>query len=393
MRYILHIDLNAFFASVEELLNPKLKTKPIAVGGSTSRAAVVSSANYIARKYGVKAAMPIFKARKLCPELAVVSHHFDEYEKYSNIFINFVSTKLTNNIEIMSIDECFADITHLCKTPNEAIKIARRFQQKLKDYTGLKCSIGVSYNKFLAKMASDFRKPYGITAIFTKNDIQQYIWPLPIEDMFLIGKSSSAKLKKYKIQKIKDIADKNNVDILKKVLVNQWIVHFQNANGIGDDQLDHSRNIPKSLSNSQTFLTDTNNLDEINLKIEELTKSMISRMDCYGLVGKKLSVYVKYPDFKMVTKNYSSAKSLSDYYEIVKILKNMYVDNFQNDTIRLIGVGISQLHFNKQPNSMLFDNYVENNKIIEDQYQIIKKNINDEFKLDIIDLASKKLNH
>ena len=173
MRYILHIDLNAFFASVEELLNPKLKTKPIAVGGSTSRAAVVSSANYIARKYGVKAAMPIFKARKLCPELAVVSHHFDEYEKYSNIFINFVSTKLTNNIEIMSIDECFADITHLCKTPNEAIKIARRFQQKLKDYTGLKCSIGVSYNKFLAKMASDFKKPYGITAIFTKNEFKK----------------------------------------------------------------------------------------------------------------------------------------------------------------------------------------------------------------------------
>lgn len=393
MRYILHIDLNAFFASVEELLNPKLKTKPIAVGGATSRAAVVSSANYIARKYGVKAAMPIFKAKKLCPELVVVNHHFDEYEKYSNIFINFVSTKLTNNIEIMSIDECFADITHLCKTPSEAIKIAKRFQQKLRDNTGLKCSIGVSYNKFLAKMASDFRKPYGITAIFTKNDIQQYIWPLPIEDMFLIGKSSSSKLKKYKIQKIKDIANKNNVDHLKKVLVNQWILHFQNANGIGDDQLDHSRNIPKSLSNSQTFLTDTNNLDEINLKIEELTKSMVSRMDYYGLVGQRLSIYVKFPDFKIVTKNYSSLKSLSDYYEIVKILKNMYVDNFQNATIRLIGVGISQLHFNKQPNSMLFDNYVENNKIIEDQYQIIKKNINDEFKLDIIDLASKKLNH
>ena len=393
MQYILHIDLNAFFASVEELLNPKLKTKPIAVGGATSRAAVVSSANYIARKYGVKAAMPIFKARKLCPELVVVNHHFDEYEKYSDIFINFVLTKLTNNIEIMSIDECYADITHLCKTVNEAIKVARRFQQKLKNQTGLKCSIGVSYNKFLSKMASDIRKPNGITAIFTENDIKQYIWPLPVEDMFLIGKSSSSKLIKNNIKKIKDIADKKNVDILKKVLHNQWIFYFQNANGIGDDQLDHSHNMPKSLSNSQTFLTDTSNLDEINLKIEELTKSMVNRMKHYSLVGKRLSLYVKYPNFTTSTKNYSSTKSLSDYYEIVRILKNMYVDNFQNVTIRLIGVGISQLHLNKQPNSMLFDNYVENNKIIEDQYQIIKENINDEFKLDIIDIASKKLKH
>ncbi|MBP5256773.1 MAG: DNA polymerase IV [Mycoplasma sp.] len=391
MRYILHIDLNAFFASVEEILNPKLKFKPIVVGGKTSRASVVSCANYNARKFGVKGGMPIYKAKKLCRELIVVSHHFDEYEKYSNIFIDFISQKLTNNIEIMSIDECFVDITHLCSNSKEAFNIAKTIQKRIYNSIGLKCSIGISYNKFLAKMASNFRKPYGITSIFNKKDIEQYIWPLPIEDMFLIGASSSKKLRKYKISIIKDITDKKNIDILKKVFHNQWEIHFCHANGEGNDQLDYSHNIPKSLSNSETFLTDTNNLDEINLKIEELTKSMISRMNYYDLVGRRLSITVKFPDFRVTTKNYSSPKLLSDYFEIVGILKNLYIDNFQNVTIRLIGVGISQLKHNMKPNSMIFDDYIEDDKIIKDQYQIIKKNINDKFKLDIIDIASKKL--
>ncbi len=392
MKYILHIDLNAFFASVEELLNPKLKSKPLAVAGKTSRASIVSSANYIARQFGVKAAMPIFKAKKLCRNLIVVNHHFYEYEKYSNLFIDFICQKLTNNIEIMSIDECFADVTHLCKTPSEAINVAKIIQRKLLHQIGLKCSIGVSYNKFLAKMASDLRKPYGITSIFSKKDIEQYIWPLPVEDMFLVGAASSKKLKDYQIKTIRDIANEKNVDILKNVFQNQWEVYFLHANGIGDDELDHSHNIPKSLSNSETFLTDTNNLDEIYLKIEELTKLMVDRMNSYDLVGRRLSLSIKYPDFKVTTKNYSSPKLLSDYFEIVQILKNLYVDNFQNATIRLIGVGISQLQFNKKLNTMIFDDYVEEDKIVEDQYQIIKKDINDKFKLDIIDIASKKLN-
>ena len=391
MRYILHIDLNAFFASVEEILNPKLKTKPIVVGGKTSRASVVSCPNYNARKFGIKGGMPIYKAKKLCRDLIVVNHHFQEYEKYSNIFIDFISQKLTNNIETMSIDECFADVTHLCSTPKEAINIAKIIQRRIYNSIGLKCSIGVSYNKFLAKMASDLKKPYGITSIFNKRDIEQYIWPLSIEDMFLVGASSSIKLRKYKITTIKDIANKKNIDILKKVFHNQWEIHFCHANGEGDDQLDYSHNIPKSLSNSETFLTDTNNIDEINLKIEELTKLMINRMNYYDLVGQRLSITVKFPDFRLTSKSYSSPKLLSDYFEIVEILKNLYNDNFQNSTIRLIGVAISQLKHNRKVNSMIFDDYIDDDKIIEDQYQIIKKDINDKFKLDIIDIASRKL--
>ena len=391
MRYILHIDMNAFFASVEEILNPKLKNLPIAVGGRTSRASVIASANYIARKYGVKAAMPNFKAKKLCPNLVIVNHHFDEYEKYSNKFINYICHKLTNNIEVMSIDECFADITQKCKSPQDAINWAKMIQRLLYKDIGLKCSIGVSYNKFLAKMGSDIRKPYGITPIFSKQDIEKYIWPLPIEDMFLIGASSSKKLRKFGINTIKDLADGKNNEILERVLDKNWNVHYLHANGIGNDKLDHSYNVPKSLSNSETLLSDTNNIDEINNKIEELTKSMLFRMNSYDLAGRRLSVYVKYPDFTTSTKNYTSPKLLDDYYQIVQILKNMYYDNFVNKTIRLIGVGISMLRTKTELNTMIFDDYIESKKIIEDEYQNIKRHINNLFELDIIDIASKKL--
>lgn len=209
--------------------------------------------------------------------------------------------------------------------------------------------------------------------------------------MFLIGASSSKKLRKFKIDTIRDLADKNNNKILKQILGRHWSVHHLHAHGIGDDELDHSYNVPKSLSNSETLLLDTNNIDEVNTKIEELTKSMLFRMNSYNLAGRRLSVYVKYPDFTTSTKNYTLPSMLDDYYQIVQILKNMYYDNFANKTIRLIGVGISMLQPKIQMNTMIFDNYVESEKIIEDECENIKRKINELFQLDIIDIASKKL--
>ena len=391
MRYILHIDMNAFFASVEEILNPKLKNLPIAVGGRTSRASVIASPNYIARKYGVKAAMPNFKAKKLCPNLIIVNNHFNEYEKYSNMFISYICQKLTNNIEVMSIDECFADITHKCKNQHDAINLAKKIQRLIYKDIGLKCSIGVSYNKFLAKMGSDIHKPYGITSIFTKKDIEKYIWPLPIEDMFLIGASSSKKLHKFGINTIKDLANKKNNKVLERVLDKNWNVHYLHANGIGNDKLDHSYNLPKSLSNSETLLLDTNNIDEINTKIEELTKSVVFRMNSYDLVGRRLSLFVKYPDFTTSTKNYTSSKLLDDYYQIVQILKNIYYYNFSNKTISLIFIGISMLRSKNEFNTMIFDDYIDSKKTNNDEYENIKRHINNLFELNIIDIASKRL--
>jgi DNA polymerase-4 len=156
--------MNAFFASVEELQNPNYIGKPIAVGGKTGRA-VISSANYVARAYGVKAAMPNFMAQKLCKQLIIVNANFNLYQEYFEKFINLICEKFTNKVEIASIDECYVDITSLVTVKRSPVTIAQLIQQSIKKNTGLKSSIGVANNKFLAKMASDYKKPMGITTI------------------------------------------------------------------------------------------------------------------------------------------------------------------------------------------------------------------------------------
>ena len=142
MKFILHVDMNAFFASVEEALNPKLRGKPIAVCGKTTRS-VVAAANYEARKYGVRAAMPVFMAKRNCPSLILVMHTFEAYEEYSHKFISLIREKITNQVEIMSIDACLVDITHLCKNHYDAINIAKKIQSLIKRNIGLPCRIGV----------------------------------------------------------------------------------------------------------------------------------------------------------------------------------------------------------------------------------------------------------
>jgi DNA polymerase-4 len=164
MKYILHVDMNSFFASVEELQDPSYRNKPIAVSGHTARS-VIASANYIARAKGVKAAMPVFMAQRLCPGLIIALPHFNLYHEYSERFMQLISEKFTNNIEIGSIDECYVDITSLVNRKQDPVEIAMRVQKTILKDIGLKCSIGVANNKFLAKMASDYKKPLGITTM------------------------------------------------------------------------------------------------------------------------------------------------------------------------------------------------------------------------------------
>jgi DNA polymerase-4 len=165
MKFILHVDMNAFFASVEELQNPKYINKPIAVSGKTKRS-VIASANYIARTKGIRAAMPVYQALNLCKDLIIVIPHFHLYHKYSDKFHQIIEEKFTTKIERCSIDECYVDISDLAKTKQEAINVAKKIQQAILNLTKLKSSIGISQNKFLAKMASDFKKPMGISTCF-----------------------------------------------------------------------------------------------------------------------------------------------------------------------------------------------------------------------------------
>jgi DNA polymerase-4 len=168
MKHILHIDINSFFASVEELLNPHYANHPIIVAGRTKRS-VVSSANYLARSYGVKAAMPLHLALRLCPNAIIARPHFDVYRNYADKFFNIIAVDFTNRIEVSSIDECYVDITHLIKEHITPYQIAKKIQNTILSKIKLRCSIGIGPNKFLAKMGSDYKKPFGITSIYQED--------------------------------------------------------------------------------------------------------------------------------------------------------------------------------------------------------------------------------
>ena len=158
-KVIVHIDLNAFFASVEEVKNPSLKNKPVGIGGHGKRG-VISTANYVARKYGVHSAMPVSQALKLCPNLILVQESYDDYIKYSNAFFSMIRKYLGDKIEIASIDECYVDFTDYKDKCTDPISYLKEMQKDVYNTLGLGCSIGLSYNKFLAKMASDLKKPH-----------------------------------------------------------------------------------------------------------------------------------------------------------------------------------------------------------------------------------------
>ena len=169
-RIILHIDMNAYFASVAQIADPRLKGKPVAVGGKSSRS-IITTASYEARRYGVKSAMPVFMAKELCPDLIIVNSDFSLYEKYTRLFVEIIK-RYSIKIEMASIDECYVDMSEELINNPEPMKVVEDIQDKIFNELGLPCSIGVAPNKFLAKMASDMKKPLGIT-VLRKRDVEK----------------------------------------------------------------------------------------------------------------------------------------------------------------------------------------------------------------------------
>ncbi|GHU49474.1 hypothetical protein FACS189459_1060 [Bacilli bacterium] len=215
MKHILHIDMDAFFASVEAAKNPSIKNKPFIVTW-IGKHSVVSSGNYLARSYGVKSGMPVYMAQLLCKNLLLVPLDFESYKEYHTKFIEIIKQKITRKIEVASIDECYVDISDNIKTKNEAMRLAYRIQKLIEEGLNITCSIGVSNNKFLAKMGSDFKKPNGLTKLYT-TDVEKKLWPLPVKKMYMVGESSSALLEQNRIFTIGDIIKEQNETIIKEI--------------------------------------------------------------------------------------------------------------------------------------------------------------------------------
>lgn len=332
----LHIDLDAFYASVEELDNPKLKGKPMVVGGQSQRG-IITTANYEARAYGLHSAMPIFKAVKLCPNVIVVPVRHNRYEEMSKEVFNILKN-FSNRIEQMSIDEGCLDISHIENI--NPLNLAQNIQNEVYKKTKLTVSIGISYNKFLAKMASDWNKPKGIK-IITKEMIPNILLDLPINKIAGIGKKSEEKLHKLGIYKVKELMNLNR-EILEYHFGKLGLVIYDRIRGIDNREIETSRT-RKSLGIERTFSNDIDNIQDIRNKIMDFSKDLSKDLQNRKIVGKTISIKIKFNDFKVITRSITLESHRNDFNEIYHNA-NFLLDNIKiNKPIRLLGLTMSNL--------------------------------------------------
>ncbi|MBR3891723.1 MAG: DNA polymerase IV [Bacilli bacterium] len=345
-RVIVHIDLNAFFASVEEIKNPLLKNKPIAVGGK-GRRGVVSTANYVARKYGVHSAMPISQALKLCPQLIIVEGNHEDYYRYSNEFFKLIRSYLGDKIEVASIDECYVDFSDYKAKCNDPILHLKTMQKEVSEKLGLGCSVGVSYNKFLAKMASDLKKPMGFTVIRNK-DVSSLIWPLPIADMYGVGKKTAPRLIELGIKTIGDLANYDDRYTLKAVLGKNYIFYKENANGIDNSEVIYQKVDAKSIGNSTTYEKDLEDESEIRMALKALSKSVSESVISQNMLGFTVSITIRYTDFYTITRSVTLKEPICNDEEIYMKAVSLFEKNYDNRPVRLLGVTLSSLKEKKE---------------------------------------------
>lgn len=338
----MHIDLNAFFATCEVLADPSLKGKPVIVGHE-GRSGIVSTCSYEARAFGVHSGQPTFQALKLCPQAIIVPPHFSLYEVYSRSFFSYVKTYSTI-IEEASIDECYVDMTKAMEKVTDPVAYLRDMQFKLKEQTGLSCSIGIAPTKWLAKMASDLHKPMGLT-IIRRREIPSIIYPLPIESFWGIGKKTAPALRSLGIMTIGDLAKQCEADdpSLMRVLgrfyqtVKDWV------SGRGDDVVSTEPWDPKSVGVSHTLMRDCEGLSEILPALKEICAEVSRRAKKEGKVGKGMTLHVKDTSFKTHSKTYTFSELTDDEETLFQVACKLYAQNYDAMTVRLIGVTLEKL--------------------------------------------------
>ncbi len=341
-RVIVHIDLNAFFVRAEEIRDPSLENKPVAIG-HLGRGGVVSTCSYEARKYGVSSAMPMNKAVKLCPNLIIVPPDYRFYITLSHQFKNFIRS-ITPKVESASIDELFADFTDVIKGKKNVISYFKSIQLELFEKTGLKCSIGVGPTKFLAKMGSDYQKPMGIT-IIRRKDIKNILYPLPIKDMFGVGKKTAPRLESIGVKTIGDLANRlNSDDEITLNLLGKFAEELKLwVNGYGSDEIYLEYDSPKSIGNSTTLKSDTNQFEIIKQTYAMLAEEVSMRAKKEQMIGNTIQIMVKDPNYQARNKSITFDKLTNDSKDILNMALKLYEHNFLDLTVRAVGVTLQNL--------------------------------------------------
>ncbi len=337
VRKILHIDMDAFYASVEQKDNPELKGKPIAVGGSRERG-VVAAASYEARKYGVRSAMPSVTAAKRCPNLIFVKPRFPRYSEISRQ-IRDIFFEYTDLVEPLSLDEAYLDVTENKRGIKYAVQIATEVRKRIYDATGLTASAGISYNKFLAKTASDINKPNGQFVILPE-EADAFLLKFPIHKFFGIGKVTAEKMKQAGIFTGADLRKKSLEDLTLRY-GKSGAYYYDICRGIDHREVKPDR-ARKSISVENTFDHDLHTLDEVYEQLDQLAVELLRRYQKQGKHGKTLTAKVKFGDFQQITRSHTREMQISNLDEIREMSKGLIDENLlRPEGIRLLGIGIS----------------------------------------------------
>jgi len=314
LRKIIHVDMDAFYASVEQRDNPALRGKPLAVGGS-SRRGVVAAASYEARKYGVRSAMPSVSALRRCPDLIFVKPRFDVYRAVSRQ-IREIFARYTDVIEPLALDEAYLDVTQDKQGIGSAVKIARQIRAAIRDETGLTASAGVSYNKFIAKLASDQNKPDGL-CIILPDEGAAFVATLPVGRFHGVGPRTAEKMERLGIRTGADLAAMSE-EWLARNFGSSATYLYKAARGIDDRPVNPSR-VRKSVGGELTYAQDKRTNAELRAALDEIVEIVWRRIENGGVRGRGIVLKARYADFRTLTRRRTLPRAIADKSEFAAL--------------------------------------------------------------------------
>lgn len=350
-RVILHVDMNCFYASVEIAHDASLQGKALAIAGNAKeRKGIIVTCSYEARAKGIRATMPVWEAKRLCPELVIKHPNFELYREASFALFQILA-RFTEKIQPVSIDEGYLDITD-CYGLGSPLEIAEMIQQTLLTELQLPCSIGIAPNLFLAKTASDMKKPLGIT-VLRKRDVQELLWPLPVEKMHGIGKKTAEKLKDVHIHTIGDLAAEK-AHIIRSVIGNHGLDLQKRANGIDNRDVDPSQmGQYKTIGNSITLPKDVDEEKELLDMLERLSQSVSRRLQKRSLVTYNIQITIKYYNRRTITRSKMLENAIWESPDIFQSTIRLWKKHWDGDPVRLLGITACELEWKTEATKQL----------------------------------------
>ncbi|MGA1821269.1 MAG: DNA polymerase IV [Thermoplasmatota archaeon] len=338
-RSIIHVDMDAFYASVEQRDDPDLRGRPVIVGGGPESRGVVASCSYEARTYGIHSAMSSKRAYRLCPDAVFVPPRFLVYKEVSDRIMD-IFREFTDRVEPMSLDEAYLDVTHTRAGIDDPVTIARKIREEIRKRTGLSASAGVSYNKFLAKIASDFNKPDGLKVI-NPWDAQALIDDLPVRKFHGIGRVTAERMIGMGILRGRDLR-RYDIDTMGELFGKAGKYYYDISRGIDDREVavHHSR---RSMGKERTLKEDTDDPKRMHLILDQIASDLAESLQRGSVLGRTVTLKVKYSDFSIITRSMSNRVHVNDRESIMNSVRIMMREIEIGRPVRLLGIQISNL--------------------------------------------------